>query len=165
MMVAETSTANTAPVPGPKAALSLALSASGPSDWGPTLKTIVQRFKRRGLILLITDCHSGHESVIDGIRHLVARRHEVVVMHLLDADEVKFPFQALTSFRDLETGVQLMTDPLRLRKIYLDRLEKFRAEIKEGCAACGADYRFIDTSEPIELVLRDYLLLRRQRGR
>lgn len=142
-----------------------ALAARGPSDLGPTLKTIVQRLTRRGVILLITDCHSGHDSVMEGIRHLVARRHEVVVLHLLDADEVKFPFQALTSFRDLETGAQLMTDPLRLRKLYLDRLDKFRSAIKEGCAGCGADYRFIDTSEPIELVLRDYLLFRRERGR
>ena len=142
-----------------------ALAARGPSDLGPTLKTIVQRLTRRGVILLITDCHSGHDSVVEGIRHLVARRHEVVVLHLLDADEVKFPFQALTSFRDLETGAQLMTDPLRLRKLYLDRLDKFRSAIKEGCAGCGADYRFIDPSEPIELVLRDYLLFRRERGR
>ena len=89
----------------------------------------------------------------------------VVVLHLLDADEVQFPFQALTSFRDLETGTQLMTDPLRLRKLYLERLDKFRAAIKEGCASAGADYRFVDTSEPIELVLRDYLLFRRERGR
>jgi len=141
------------------------LTASGTSDLGPTLKNIVQRLTRRGVILLISDCHSGHDTVVDGIRHLVARRHEVVVLHLLDADEVKFPFQALTSFRDLETGAQLMTDPLRLRKVYLDRLDKFRGAIKEGCAACGADYRFIDTSEPIELVLRDYLLFRREKGR
>jgi len=142
-----------------------ALAASGSSDLGPTLKLIVQRLTRRGVILLITDAHSGTESVVDGIRHLVARRHEVIVLHLLDADEVNFPFQSLTSFRDLETNAQLMTDPLRLRKVYLERLEKFRAEIKDGCAKCGADYRFVDTSEPIELVLRDYLLFRRQRSR
>ena len=141
------------------------LVASGPSDLGPTLKLIVQRLTRRGLILLVTDAHSGTESVVDGIKHLVARRHEVIVLHLLDSDEVKFPFQSLTSFRDLETGAQLMTDPLRLRKNYLERLEKFQTAVKDGCAACGADYRFIDTSEPIELVLRDYLLFRRQRSR
>lgn len=141
------------------------LAAGGESDLGPTLKLIVQRLTRRGVILLITDAHSGTESVIDGIRHLVARRHEVIVLHLLDADEVTFPFQALTSFRDLETNRQLMTDPLRLRKGYFERLEKFRAAIKDGCASAGADYRFLDTSEPIELVLRDYLLFRRQRSR
>ncbi len=141
------------------------LAASGTSDLGPTLKLIVQRLTRRGVILLITDAHSGTESVVDGIRHLVARRHEVIVLHLLDADEVNFPFQSLTSFRDLETNAQLMTDPLRMRKIYLERLAQFRAAVKDGCANCGADYRFIDTSEPIELVLRDYLLFRRQRSR
>jgi hypothetical protein len=65
----------------------------------------------------------------------------------------------------LETNAQLMTDPLRLRKVYLQRLEQFRTAIKDGCANCGADYRFVDTSEPIETVLRDYLLFRRQRAR
>lgn len=141
------------------------LISKGASDLGPTLKLIVQRLTRRGVIVLITDCHSGHDSVVDGIRHLVARRHEVIVFHLLDSDEVKFPFQSLTSFRDLETGGQLMTDPLRLRKLYLERLDEFKNAIKDGCASAGADYRFIDTSEPIETVLRDYLLFRRQRAR
>ena len=92
-------------------------------------------------------------------------RHEVVVFHLLDADEVNFPFTSLTNFRDLETTGQLMTDPLRIRKTYLDRVEKFREAIKSGCASAGAEYRFIDTSEPLETVLRDYLLFRRQRSR
>ena len=141
------------------------LSGSGPSDLGPTLKRIVQRFTRRGVIVLISDCHISPESLVDGIRHLVARRHEVIVFHLLDADEVKFPFQSLTSFRDLETGGQLMTDPLRLRKQYLARLDAFREVVREACSSAGADYRFVDTSEPIETVLRDYLLFRRQKAR
>ena len=34
-----------------------------------------------------------------------------------------------------------------------------------GCAACGAVYRLINTRQPIELVLRDYLLYRRRRSR
>jgi hypothetical protein len=141
------------------------LSCTGESDLGPTLKLIGQRLSRRGVIVLISDCHSAVESAIAGIRHLVARRHEVVVFHLLDADEVTFPFTSLTNFRDLETTGQLMTDPLRIRKTYLDRVENFREAIKSGCASAGADYRFIDTSEPLETVLRDYLLFRRQRSR
>ena len=141
------------------------LSCKGESDLGPTLKLIGQRLSRRGVIVLISDCHSAVESAVDGIRHLVARRHEVVVFHLLDADEVTFPFTSLTNFRDLETTGQLMTDPLRIRKTYLDRVENFREAIKSGCASAGADYRFVDTSEPLETVLRDYLLFRRQRSR
>jgi uncharacterized protein (DUF58 family) len=140
------------------------LASRGESDLGPTLRMIGQRLQRRGVIVLISDCHSAVESAIDGIRHLVARRHDVVVYHLLDADEVSFPFHDLTSFRDLETGRQLMSDPLRVRSTYLERLARFRESIQAGCAAAGADYRFVDTAEPLEIALRDYLLFRRQRA-
>jgi len=140
------------------------LACKGESDLGPTLKLIGQRLGRRGVIVLVSDCHSAVESAIDGIRHLVARRHDVVVYHLLDADEVSFPFHDLTSFRDLETGRQVMSDPLRVRSTYLERLAAFRESIQAGCAAAGADYRFVDTATPLETALRDYLLFRRQRA-
>lgn len=139
------------------------IEAGGETDFEVVLGQVSDRLRRRGIIVLISDCHG--EGVMDGIRHLVARGQDVVVFHLLDHDEVTMPFKALTSFRDLETGQQVMSDPLRQRKAYLERLDGFRTDIREGCARCGADYRFIDTSEPIELVLRDYLLYRRQRAR
>jgi uncharacterized protein (DUF58 family) len=141
------------------------LGAQGETDHNRILKLIAQRLKRRGVIVLISDCHGDPDHVSDGVRHLAARGHEVILIHLLDHDEVTFPFKSLASFRDLETRAQVMTDPIRLRKVYLDRLGRFQESIKAGALSAGADYRFVDTSEPIELVLRDYLLYRRQRGK
>jgi uncharacterized protein (DUF58 family) len=141
------------------------LEARGETDHNQILKLIAQRLNRRGIIMLISDCHGDPDHVTDGIRHLAARGHEVIVIQILDHDEVSFPFKSLSSFRDLETRAQVMTDPIRLRKVYLERLGKFQDSIKAGCLSAGADYRFVDTSEPIELVLRDYLLYRRQRGK
>ena len=115
--------------------------------------------------MIISDCYGDTEAVVDGIRHLSTRGHDVIVFQLVDHDEVTFPFQSLANFRDLETGQQLIGDPLRQRRIYLDRFQSFQNEVRDGCAAAGADYRFIDTSEPIELVLRDYLLYRRERAK
>lgn len=139
------------------------IEPGGETDFEVVLGQVSDRLRRRGIIALISDCHG--DNVMDGIRHLVARGQDVVIFHLLDHDEVTMPFKALTSFRDLETGQQVMSDPLRQRKAYLERLDNFRTDIRDGCARCGADYRFVDTSEPIELVLRDYLLYRRQRAR
>ena len=139
------------------------LEATGETDIALVLSQVGDRFRRRGIMILISDCYGG--GVIDGIRHLLARGQDVIVFHLLDHDEVTMPFKALTSFRDMETGQQIMGDPLRQRRGYLRRLQQFRTDVREGCAACGADYRFVDTAEPIELVLRDYLLYRRQRAR
>ncbi len=138
------------------------LNAEGDTEVGDVLKTIAMRLKRRGIIVLISDCYGETDAVVDGIRHLATRGHDVIVFQLMDHDEVTFPFQSLVSFRDLENNTQLIGDPLRQRRTYLNRFDQFRTEIREGCAAAGADYRFVDTSEPIELVLRDYLLYRRQ---
>jgi len=142
-----------------------AIEPQGQTDLARVLEAIGQRLTRRGIVLVISDCYGDARAVVDGIRHLTARGHDVIVLHLLDHDEVAFPFKPLTTFRDMETGAALMSDPLRQRPLYLNRLERFRRRIESGAVACGADYRFVDTSQPIELVLRDYLLYRRERAR
>ena len=129
------------------------------------VKQIAQRLTRRGIIVVISDCYGDPEAVLDGMRHLRARGHEVITFQLMDRDEVDFPFKALASFRDLETGRQVVTDPLRQRAVYLERFGKFNRALAEGCAAAGIDHRFIDTAMPIEESLRNYLLYRRERAR
>jgi len=141
------------------------LEARGATNLARVLEVVGQRLTRRGIVLLISDCYGPPARVVEGIRHLVARGHDVVVLQVMDHDEVTFPFRALTTFRDMETGGQLMNDPLRQRPQYLERLERFRDAIASGTVACGADYRFVDTAQPIEMVLKDYLLYRRERAR
>lgn len=142
-----------------------AIEPQGQTDLARVLEAIGRRLTRRGIVLVISDCYGDARRVVDGIRHLTARGHDVIVVQLLDHDEVAFPFKPLTTFRDMESGAALMSDPLRQRPLYLDRLARFRRSIEAGAVACGADYRFVDTSQPIELVLRDYLLYRRERAR
>jgi len=141
------------------------LQAQGQTDLPRVLEIIGQRLRHRGIVLLISDGYGEPATVVDGIRHLAARGQDLIVLQVMDHDEVTFPFQALTTFRDMESGASLMSDPLRLREHYLGRLKHFRTAIESGTVACGADYRFVDTAEPIETVLRDYLLYRRQRAR
>lgn len=141
------------------------LKAGGNTNLSTVLKRAVQRLPRRGIMLLISDCHGNTEEVVDALRYLVARGQELIVFQLLDHDEIEFPFDTLTAFRDAESGAEVMCDPVRQRAMYLDRMASFQAAIKEGCKSCGADYRLVSTSEPMEIVLRDYLQFRRERGR
>ena len=140
------------------------IEAGGATNIEQMLASVAQRLRRRGIIILISDCYGDTRPVVDGIGHLRARGHDVIVFQILDHDELTFPFSALTSFQDMETGTQLMTDPVRQRRVYMERLGGFLNAISTGCNACGADYRQVDTIKPIELVLREYLLFRRQRG-
>ena len=139
-----------------------ALKGEGVTDLVAALRKTALRLRRRGLLILISDCHGEESGVIDAIKQLAARGHDLVVFHLLDQDEVEFPFQMLTSFRDVESNAQLMCDPLRQRPEYQRRLAAFRDMIRDGSLAGGADYRFIHTAMPIEAVLREYLLYRKR---
>lgn len=140
------------------------LTGSGETDLANALRRTALRLRRRSLFILISDCHGDESGVVDAVKQLAAQGHELVVFQLLDQDEIDFPFQLLTSFRDAETGQQIMCDPLRLRREYLARVEKFREAIRSGSHAGGADYRFLHTGMPLELVLREYLLYRRRRA-
>ncbi len=140
-----------------------AIKAGGETDISRVLKLVSQRLRRRGIVVLISDCYGDSDQVIDGIRHLRARGQEVILFHVMDHDEIVFPFNALTAFRDLESNTQIMCDPLRQQSLYQKRFGEFQESIKAGCATSGADYRFIDTLEPIEIVLRDFLLFRQRR--
>ena len=139
------------------------IKAGGETDISRVLKLVSQRLRRRGIVVLISDCYGDSDQVIDGIRHLRARGQEVILFHVMDHDEIEFPFNALTAFRDLESNTQIMCDPLRQQSLYKKRFGEFQESIKAGCATSGADYRFIDTLEPIEIVLRDFLLFRQRR--
>ncbi|MCJ8328674.1 MAG: DUF58 domain-containing protein [Lentisphaeria bacterium] len=139
------------------------IQAGGETDLEDVLKLVAQRLTRRGLVVLISDCYGNAERVIDGFKHVAGRGQEILVFHIVDDDEINFPFDTLTSFKDLESGQQVLSDPLFQRKNYIDRFERFRDEIEEGVAGFGADYRFASTSDPIEILLRDYLLYRKER--
>lgn len=145
------------------ACLSL-LEPSGETALGDVLRTTALRLRRRSMIVLLSDCHGDETDTVEAIKLAAARGHEVVVFHLLDQDEVDFPFSAMSNFRDLETGQRILCDPLRQKREYLPRLQAFRDAIREGCLTAGADYRFVHTGMPIETVLREYLLYRRRRG-
>src|SRR4051794_12762827 len=116
------------------------------------LRTAAKRFRKRGIVVMVSDCNTEEDQVMEGVRLLRAQGHDVVLIHLMDADEVEFPFSALTAFRDLETGERVISDPIRLRKSYLERFEAFRGRIKSDCVKAGVDYRFVSTRDPIELV-------------
>ncbi|GMV79208.1 MAG: hypothetical protein AMXMBFR7_03920 [Planctomycetota bacterium] len=141
------------------------LKAHGETGLSYALKQTAQRMPRRSILILISDCYGEVEDIVDGLRHVAARNHEVVLFHVADRDEVEFPFEEMNTFRDAETGATMTCDAMRQKRSYLDRFGRFRKDLREACAAWGADYRFFTTTDPLEIALRDYLNFRRERAR
>lgn len=112
---------------------------------------------RRGLVILVSDLLETDGSAIDVMRHLRARGHDTVLFHILDRDEVEFPFDELTIFDSLESETKLLVDPASIRRIYRKRMKDFLDRTKTECRESGVEYHFVTSDQPFELALMRFL--------
>ena len=134
------------------------------TDLGSSLADLASRFRRRGMVVLISDLMVEATELAAALRDLHARRHEVLVLHVLHGDELAFPFDGVTLFRGLEDSDELQADPAALRLSYLREFEAFLDRTRRECLRASADYQLVDMRLPLEAVLAE-LLSRRARSR
>ena len=137
--------------------------AAGTTDLGAVLGRLVQRIPRPGVIVVVSDLFGPVESLAAGLGRLRARRHDVIVLHVLHEDELRFPFDRLTRFEGLEDDSRLLVDPHSLRDGYLAALTAWRADVRRACSTRAADYHLLDTATPLDVALSVYLGLRMAR--
>ena len=79
-----------------------------------------------------------------------------MVFHVLDDDELDFPFNGPTRFEGLELPEHLGCNPRALREGYLEALERV-IWTKSAAAAPsdGVDYVLLRTSQPLDAALAD----------
>ncbi len=132
------------------------------TNLGATLHRLADRFKRRCLIVLVSDLYDDPEAVDRALHHFHHKRHEVIVFQVLDHTEIEFPFRETASFVDMETGERLQVDPAYARADYRRQVEEFLDRYRRICADCQFDYVLADTSVPFDYMLSRYL---EKRGR
>jgi uncharacterized protein (DUF58 family) len=130
------------------------------TDVADMLHKLANRFKKRCLIVLISDLYDDPEEVIRALHHFRHRRHEVILFHVLDKAELELPFHEVTAFYDLETDEKLQIDPSYVRESYLQEIEAFVENYRRSCAEGGIDYVFTDTTTPYDYMLTRYLAKR-----
>jgi uncharacterized protein (DUF58 family) len=137
---------------------------SAETDIGLALHELARRIKRRGLVVLISDLLDDPDRVLPGLKHFRHMKHEVIVFHVLDPREVEFRFDVDATFRDMETGELMTTEPFSIRGDYLRAVEEWMARLKRECAESRIDYVPIRTSTPYDRALFSYLEKRKRLG-
>lgn len=125
------------------------------------LRELAGKLTRRGMIILISDLFDNPAVVMQALRSFRHRRNEVMVFHLLDHNELEFPFQRLTVFEDIEdSAVRLLADPRAIRAAYLQQMQAFLAEYQRACRREAIDYSLFPTTTPLDVALTRFLARR-----
>lgn len=127
------------------------------TDLYPILRSVAENYPRRGLMVLVSDLLVDRPNLFRGLKLLRSRGHDVMVFHILDDDELDFPFNGPTRFEGLEQAEQLRCNPRALREGYLAAFGAYLDEVRRGCSSQNVDYALLRTSEPLDAALAAYL--------
>ena len=62
-------------------------------------------------MIVLSDFFDDVSSLAAGLKHFRHRRHDVVLLHVLDPAELDFPFRGPTEFKGLEEFPEVQADP------------------------------------------------------
>jgi len=128
-----------------------------PGSLTAPLAKMAEHFKRRGILVLISDFYEEPDAVLEAIKPLKFLGNDLIVFHVLDPAEIDFGYDDASTFEDLESGEQLPVVPESLG-------EEYRALMKAHIDALTAkfsehriDYALLNTGEPLDRALFSYL--------
>ena len=127
--------------------------AGRPTAFQPVLRSLAETLPRRGMVVVISDLLGDRDGVFQGMQLLRKRGHDLVLLHVMDDDELDFPFDGPTRFEGLELPDSIASNPRSLRAGYLAAEEEFLADVRTRAAAVRCDYSLGRTGEPVDAAL------------
>lgn len=127
----------------------------------PSLSALAEQIRRPGLVVVISDFLDDPERVITALGSLRHRRNNVVALQVLDPREMSFDFGKGATFRDMETGEEMESQPDLIRDAYREEVRNFTRTIERGCREIGVEYALLDTATPFDVALLSVLRKRK----
>jgi uncharacterized protein (DUF58 family) len=143
--------------------LQTAEAADG-GDLAAQIRSCVPRLRRRGMLILFSDCFGDLDELGKALRIVRARGHDVVVMHVLAPEEIEFVFRRWSAFQSLEiAGQRIHLEPAAVRDEYLRRVREFLEQLEALVTGLGGDYVRMVTRQDLAETLGWFLRSRMAR--
>lgn len=135
-------------------------TAKGKTNIIQVLRAAAESMTQRSIVVIVSDLLCDREELFRGLRLLQQRKHEIVIVHTMDDQELDFDYSGSLRFEGLESAGQLTCDPAALRQGYKAALDSALDTIRRRCAGSRIDYRLTRTSEHLDAVLAHLLSMR-----
>jgi uncharacterized protein (DUF58 family) len=135
---------------------------------GTDLKIPFERFreveKGRGLVAVISDFYCDPDALLKSVQPLAYQGQDVILFQLLDPQELKPQLKESALLEDMESGKSMEVSPIYMSSLYRERIAAHVDALNKSALGAGADHRLVNITEPLDSVLRSYLLFRHRRG-
>jgi hypothetical protein len=131
--------------------------AEKPGHLSAPLHKMAEHFKRRGILLLISDFYDTPEAILDAIKPLKFLGNDLIVFHVLDPQEINFDYDDASAFEDLESREQIPVVPQSFRAQYRAMIQEHITSLQTKFSEQRIDYALLNTAEPLDRALFSYL--------
>ncbi len=126
-----------------------------------SLDTLSHRVKRRGMVLVFSDCFCDIDPLVKRLKNLRSRGHDVILFQIVAPEEVTFNLRGDGEFVDLERSLpSLEVDFARIRKAYQASFQRHMQQLGDELRTAGCDHVVMTTDQPLSGVLSSFLLRR-----
>jgi uncharacterized protein (DUF58 family) len=124
----------------------------------PALHGVVERLRRRGLVVFISDLLLEQAPALHALKFLRHRGHSVVVLHVLDPAELELDGPAEVRFEDPETSAAVVLRPRDWAAVYKRTVDEVVAGWRRALRREGIRYHAVRTDLPFGQALRGALV-------
>lgn len=122
-----------------------------------------EHISKRGLVAVVSDFYCDPDEMLAAVRPLAFQGQDVVLMQVLDPAELKPTIKSSTLLEDMETGEAIEVSPDFMQREYPERVRQHVEALRVAAVRAGADHIVLDTSQPLDGALREYLNFRQRR--
>jgi uncharacterized protein (DUF58 family) len=139
------------------------LVPDGETDISASVAQLSAMLRRQSLVMIFSDLLGDTDKILRSLHRLRHSGHDVILFHVMDEAEAKFPFHGQVDFYDPESQENIPGNADEMRNDYLTSIKEFRTQIKNDCAKSRIDYVQLDTSIQFDKALIEYLSKRNGR--
>jgi len=115
--------------------------------------SIIQEIKetKNSTIFIISDFMYETDDLLKEIKKMKALNYDFYFIQTLTRAELEFNYKGIVRFKDMENYKTLVTEPLTIKKIYLEELKRHNGNISKTLLGNNMKYILVNTDEDIKL--------------
>jgi|TARA_Y100000814_G_scaffold186040_1_gene136143 uncharacterized protein (DUF58 family) len=132
------------------------LRSSGDFSFKNVLTETAERLSQRSVVYVISDFLMELPPVFQGIERLRVEGHDVTLIHILDRDELDFPFDGVLQLNGLEDNQKVRVEAEVIADRYKTLISQYCQEFEARSRNLGADYELFVTDVNLQTALLAY---------